>query len=95
MNKYDISGYMNHQLQSYCQDYLNLICSKEKGSSTSFEELKSLHGSTNPYSRNEILDVLHRNGHINLYTRMVSATPKGIALNLKLSPNNSSASSAL
>lgn len=65
-------------------DYLKLICSKEKGSSTSFEELRSLHGSTNPYRKDEILEVLQRKGYINLYTRMVSATEEGIALNKKL-----------
>ncbi|MEO8582241.1 MAG: hypothetical protein ABI415_00520 [Flavitalea sp.] len=76
---------MTPQLRSYCFDYLQLICSKEKGITTSFEELKNLHGSTKPYHKDEILEVLQRNGYINLYSRMVSATNEGIAFSKKAS----------
>jgi hypothetical protein len=76
---------MTPQLKSYCQAYLKLICSKEKGLTTSFAELKSLYSSTNPYQKEEILDVLKRNGYINLYHSMASATNEGIAFCKNLS----------
>lgn len=79
---------MTPQLQTYCQEYLQLICSKEKGISTSFDELKSLHRSTNPYHLEEMLQILQRKGYIQLYSGRASATQSGMALNQKLSKNN-------